>query len=109
MIAPRRLDRGLARLGAGIAEEHLVGERRGDQPLGQPLLPLDAIEVGGVPELAGLLGERRDEARMRVPEHVDGNARGEVEVAVAVGRDQPGALAPLEDEVLARIGTHNGR
>ena len=87
MIAPRRLDCGLARLGAGIAEEHLVGERRGDQPLGQPLLPLDAIEVGGVPELAGLLGQRRDEARMRVPKHVDGNARGEVEVAVAVGRD----------------------
>ena len=62
MIAPRRLDRGLARLGAGIAEEHLVGERHGDQPLGQPLLALDAVEVGGVPELAGLLGQRRDEA-----------------------------------------------
>ena len=109
VIAPRGLDGGFARLGAGIAEEHLVGERRGDEPLGQPLLPLDAIEVGRVPELAGLLGQRRDEARMRVPQHVDGDAGGEIEVAVAGGRDQPRALAPLEDEVLAPVGAHDGR
>ena len=74
VIAARGLDRGFARFGAGIAEEHLVGERHADEPLGQPLLPLDAIKVGRVPQLAGLLGERGDEAWMRVPQHVDGNA-----------------------------------
>ena len=109
VIATRRLDRGFARLGAGIAEEHLVGERHADEPLGQALLPLDAIEIGRVPQLAGLLGQRRDEAWMRVPQHVDGDAGGEVEIAVAGSRDQPGALAPLENEVLAPIGAHDGR
>ena len=66
VIAARGLDRRLAGFRARIAEEHLVGERRGDQPLGQPLLALDPIEVGRVPELAGLLGQRGDEARMRM-------------------------------------------
>ena len=46
-----------------------------DQPLGQPLLARDAVEVGGVPELAGLLGQRRDELGVRVAERVDGDAR----------------------------------
>ena len=74
LIAARDLDRAFAGLGAGIAEEHLVGERRRDQPLGEPLLAGDAIEVGGVPELAGLLGQRGDERGMRVAERVDGDA-----------------------------------
>ena len=52
VVAPRQLDGALAGLGAGIAEEHLVGEGRLAQPLGQPLLAGDAVEVGAVPELA---------------------------------------------------------
>ncbi len=84
MIAPRGLDRALAGLGAGIAEEHLVGEGHRDEPLRQPLLPFDAIEVRRVPQLAGLLGQRRDEARVRMPERVDGDAGGEIEIPVAV-------------------------
>jgi hypothetical protein len=109
MIAPRRLDGGFARLGAGIAEEYLVGERRADEPLRQPLLPLDAIEVGRVPELAGLLGQCRDEARVGVPQNVDRDAGSEIEIPVARGRDQPRALAPLEDEVLAPVRAHDSR
>ncbi len=35
LIAARGLDRALDRLGARIGEEHLVGEGRGDQPLGK--------------------------------------------------------------------------
>ena len=61
LVAPRGLDRALAGLRAGVAEEHPVGERRRDQPLGQPLLPGDPVEVGGVPDLVRLLGQRRDQ------------------------------------------------
>ena len=60
VVAARRLDGALHRLGAGIGEEHLVGEGRGDQPLGEAALAGNLVEVGDVPELAGLLGQRGD-------------------------------------------------
>jgi hypothetical protein len=46
---------------------------------------------------------------MGVTERVDGNAGGKVEIALAVGRDQPNAFAPLEGEVDARKGRHQVR
>jgi hypothetical protein len=51
----------------------------------------DLVEVGDVPELAGLLGQRRDEMRMAVAERIDGDAAGEIEIslAVAVTSQQP--------------------
>ena len=57
----------------------------------------------------GLLADRRDQMRMRVAERIDRDARGEIEIALAVGRDQPGALAPLEGEVDPRIGRQQMR
>jgi hypothetical protein len=98
----RALDRAFHRLGAGIAEEHVVREARGAQPLGQPLALRDAEQVRYVDELGGLLRERLREPRMRVAERIHGNTGGEVEIALARGRRQPGALAPLEREVDAR-------
>ena len=83
VIAPRQLDGALAGLRAGIAEEHLVGERHLAQPLGQPLLAGDAIEIGAVPQLLRLLGERGDQLGMRVAQRIDGNAAGEIEIALA--------------------------
>ena len=41
---------------------------------------------------------------MRVAEHVDGDAAHEVEIARAVGRDEPGALASLEGKVDPLVG-----
>ena len=55
LVVARHLDRAFHRLGAGIAEEHRVGEARRAQPLGEPLALRDAVEVGDVPELARLL------------------------------------------------------
>ena len=40
---------------------------------------------------------------MGMAERIDGDAGGEIEIALAVGREQPSALAPLESEVDARI------
>ncbi len=108
VIAPRRLDGGLAGFGARVAEEYPVGERRRDEPLRQGFLVADAIEIGRVPELLGLLGQRRDEPRMRMAQYVDGDARCEVQVAVARTRDEPSALAALEDQILACVRRHYG-
>ena len=41
---------------------------------------------------------------MGVAEPVDGDAAGEIEIALAVGGDEPGALAALEGKVDTRIG-----
>ena len=59
--------------------------------------------------LAACAAYRFHQPRMRVAERVDGDARREVEIALARGRDQPGALAPLEGEVDAREGRQEMR
>jgi hypothetical protein len=89
LVFARRLDRAFHRLGAGIAEEHDVGEACLAQPLRDALGFGNLVKVGDVPQLLRLLGERGDEMRMRVAERVDGDAGGKIEIALAVGRDEP--------------------
>ena len=74
LVLARHLDRAFHRLGAGIAEEHHVREARRAQPVGQPLGLGDAVEIGNVPDLLGLLGDRRDQVRMGMAERVDRHA-----------------------------------
>ena len=109
LVLAHHLDDAFHRLGAGVGEEHRVGEACGAQPVGQPLPLGDAVEVGDVQHLGGLLGDRCDEVRMRMAERIDRDARREIEIALAVGRNQPSALAPLECEVDARIGWQHMR
>ena len=104
LIAAGDLDGAFHRLGAGIAEEHEVGEGRGAQPLRQPLGLGNLEQVRDVPDLVGLRIERLDEARMRVAQRIDRDAGGEIEIALAVRRDQPNAFAPLESEIGPGIG-----
>ena len=80
-----------------------------DEALRQALPLRDAEQVRGVPELSGLLGQRRDEMRMGVAERVHRDAAAEVEISLAVARHEPGALAPLEGDVGARIGRQQRR
>src|SRR5690606_36581860 len=51
---------------------------------------------GDMPELARLLGERRDQMRMAVAKRVHRDTGREIEVALAAFREQPGAFASLE-------------
>ena len=51
LIFARHLDRALDRLGAGIPEEHGVGEGRRAQPLGQPFAFRNAVQIRDVPDL----------------------------------------------------------
>ena len=109
LILASHLDRAFDRLGSRVLEEHGVGEAQCAQPLGQLLAFRDPVQVRRVPELLRLRGDRRDHMRMCVAQSIDGDAGGEVEIALALSRDQPGALAPLESEVDARIGRQQVR
>ena len=97
--AAHHLDHALVRLGARVAEEHAVGERRVDQPLRQTFRLRNAIQVGGVHHLGGLLGDRLDQMRMAVAQRGRGDARPEIQKSSPVDRPQPGAFAPLKGEV----------
>ncbi len=93
LVLARHLDGAFHGLGAGIGEKHHVRETGGAQAGGQPLALRDAVEVGDVPDLAGLLGDRGDQTRMGMAERVHRHPGGEIEVAIAVGGDEPSALA----------------
>ena len=95
--------------GAGITEEHEVGEACRTQPLRGALGFRNLVEVGDVPQLLRLLGQGGDEMGVRVPESVHGNAGGKVEVAFAVRRRKPNAFASLKGEVHTRKRRHQMR
>ena len=86
MIAARGLDRAFDRLDARIGEEHRVGEGQVDQPLRERLALRRAVEVGDVHQRRRLVLDRLGQIGMAVAEHVDRDARREVEVALAAPR-----------------------
>ena len=98
MIGSRGLDRTFDRLGARIGEEHRVGERCGDQALGQFFLAGNTPQIGDVPELARLFLYRLHQIGMGVAETGHRETAGEIEIASAVSRPQIGALAPFEGD-----------
>ena len=106
LVDARELERALHCLGAGIAEEHAVGEARGGELLGKAGLRRDLVEVGDVPELLGLGLQRRHHMRMRMAEAGHADAAAEVQVTLAVGRVEVRPFAPLESEVEAPIVGH---
>ena len=113
-VAPRGLDRAFQRLGAGIGEEHLVGEGRPGQTLGEPGLARNFVDIGQVPQFVGLVLQRFDKVRMGVAERIDGDAGREIEIAFAGGGLQPHAMAALEHDrnavvcVVQRLGVGHG-
>src|SRR5208283_2117584 len=100
----RRLDRAFDRFRAGIAEEHLVGEARLDEPARKPFGLGNLIEIGDVPRPPRALLQRIDETRMAMAERIDRDARAKIEIAPAVVPDEPSALAALEGEIRAGVG-----
>ena len=104
VVFARHLDGALHRFGTGIAKEHQIGKRGRAQPIGQALGLGDAVEVGDVPDLLGLLVQRRQETRMRMPQHVNSDAAGEVQVALVGGGDEPSAFSTRKCEVNTGVG-----
>ena len=64
----------------------------------QPGLVVDDVLLA-VEQLRGLRLDRRDDPRVGVAGVGDADPRGVVEVPLALGRDQPRALAVVDDEV----------
>ena len=100
------LDHALVGLGPRVAEEHAVGERRIHQARGQPFGLRHAIQVTGVHDLAGLLGDRRHQVLVAVTERGGRDPGAEIQHSSAVCRVQPGAFAPLESDVGTVVGGH---
>ena len=86
-------------LGAGVAEEHAVGEGVFHQQLRQSCRGNRVVEVGHVHQLPRLFLDRLEDVVITVPEGVDRQAADEVEVAVAVEVEQVDPVAPFEDEI----------
>jgi hypothetical protein len=61
-----------------------------------------------MPELAGLFGQRRHQLGIGVTEGIDGDARPEIEIALAVLGEQPGPLAANEGDIRPFIGGKHG-
>jgi hypothetical protein len=98
------LERGLDRLGAGVAEER-VGAAEAIGQLGCELLHrLGEEEVGRVPQLVELRVRRSQRSWVAMAEPDDGDPAEQVEVALARGVDEPGAVALDEGHVLPGVG-----
>ena len=108
VILARGLDRAFQRLGAGVGEEHIVGEGLFNQPLRQPLGLRNLEQIRHMPELLRLFGQGVDEMRMAVPKTADRDARAKIEIARPVRRRQPCAVAALEGDRRAGVGRQKG-
>jgi hypothetical protein len=69
----------------------------------------NAIEIGDVDQLVGLLADGSDKLGMAMAKSVNRHAGGEVEIALAIGGREPSTLAPLESEIDPRIGRQQMR
>ncbi|MDT4815155.1 hypothetical protein FQZ97_481770 [compost metagenome] len=78
-ITAGQFERRLVGLGAGVGEEHALGEGGFHQLLGQAQGRFVGEHVGDVPDLARLLGQRPHQRRVRVAQGVHGDAAGEVD------------------------------
>ena len=99
VIFARDLDRAFHRFRAGVGEEHEISKALFAQPRRQPLAIRALEQVRHVPQFCGLLLQRRDQMRMAMAQRIHRDAGGEIEITLAVGRDQPRALAALETEI----------
>ena len=105
--APRQLERSLVGLGAGVAEEHALGKGRLDQFLAQAQGRLVGEHVGDVPEDVGLLGQRGDQRRVAVAEHVNGDTAGEIDqLATALIPDSRTQAAHGDEGSRGVVGDH---
>ena len=102
------LDHALIRFGAGIAEKHAVSEGVFHMPLRQPFRLRDAIQVGGMNDLAGLFRNHPRQMLVPVAERGGRDARAEIQETSSIFRPKSRAFAPLKSKVGTVIGRHQG-
>ena len=76
---------------------------------GKTLLSRNTIEIRCVPKLARLVGKRFHEMGMRVAKARHRDTGTKIEIASAVGRVEPRALAALKGKIGAVISRQNRR
>ena len=106
VVGTRGLDRCLYRLCARIGEEHRIRESLVDQHLGKLFTLRTAIEIGDMHQRLGLALDRSDQPGMAVPQQVDRDTAGEVEIARAVFVDQMAVLTLDRAHPAAGIDGH---
>jgi hypothetical protein len=107
---PADLEGGLVGLRAGVAEEdpaRPAGEV--EQPLGQQHTRLVHGQVGDVPQLLRLRGDRPDHLRVRVAEDRRRDATEEVGVLAAVDVADRGPRAGLQRDRRRLVVAHHHR
>ena len=108
------LESGLIGLGTGVGQEDagvvsgMVREGEADELLGEADLGRGGEEVGDVPQGGDLGGHSLDDRRVRVSQAVDGDARQQVDVLLAVGVPDVGATPPHQDPAGGAEGVHHG-
>ena len=108
VVLADHLEPALDSLTARVGEEDRIGKAVVDQTLGEARLSGDVVQVGRVPDLARLLGERLDQMRVAMAERRHRDAGAEIKVAAAVRVMDVGALALLKGEVGTRVRRHDG-
>ena len=76
------------------------------QAIGQPRLQVDAVQVGGVHQLARLLADGPGDRRVGVAQAAHGNAGQGIEVLPVLAVPQPDAFTTLELHGQPVIGRH---
>ena len=99
-VAARELQARLDRFGAAVAEERARQPGQVRQPLGELALQRMVEQVRRVDQRLRLIGDRARQARMRVAERRDADARQQIEILAALGVVQTDALAAHERDRL---------
>ena len=79
------LDGTLVGLGTGVPKEHSAHAGALAQLFGQLAAGGSVIEVGGVLQLMGLLGDSLGPGQVAVAQAVDADAAGEIQILLALG------------------------
>ena len=78
----RHLDRHLTGLGARVAKKHTVRKGRRDQLLGVAFLRGNAVMIGDLPDLASLISQGFDQARVRMTERCHRDATHQIQISL---------------------------
>ena len=101
------LDGALVGLGTGVAKEHLAHAGALAQLFGQLAAGGRVVEVGGVLQLMGLLGNGFGPVQITVAQTVDTDAAGKIQILLAFGPDGTQAVAFFQHDGVAVIGVQD--
>ncbi|MNE19118.1 hypothetical protein D3C80_1121870 [compost metagenome] len=97
---------GFVGFGPGVVEKRPVHARQLRQFLRQPLLPVDAVEVGGVQQQPGLLGNGGNDFRMGVADVGHRHTGDRIQVFATGLIPQASAQALVETQGQGLVSAH---